>query len=141
MIAEALHALLNGTEAVTTACARYRFETGESEAAAIFTRDPAPEDCGQPCIVITEDGGETWGTRTKKGGNAQADIRIFGDKQSSHNTIRALAWAVWLTVNRAHLDVAGFEEAGCFASLPQQSTDQDGYPFFRVPVRVRILEE
>lgn len=138
-VVEAVQAKLVAS-ALATELATYDF--GDAvEAPAVFTIDPIPEDAELPAIVVTELGGSSdFGTRAKRGAEVDVDVRLWGDKDRSEKALRDLAWRVFLEMHRAHLDVDGFEEVGCFATPPRKLFDPDKFPGYLVSVRARIIE-
>lgn len=140
-VAQAVLQCLLGDSTLRSKYATYNFGNTTPDP-AIFTTDPIPEDAGSPCAVITEEGGNSsFGTRERRGAEVEIQIRIFGDKDREHDTIRDVAWSTWRRIHRARLSIDGFAELGCIAEVPRQSRDDDGYPEFSIDVRVRILEE
>ncbi len=140
MIAEAIRDKLIDTLAVTSELATYDFG-GDVLGPAVFTIEPIPHDCELPAIVVTEAGGDRFGTRAKRGAEMDADVNIWGDKSRSQKLLRDLAEVVWTTLDRAHLTVTGYSEVGCYAYPPQKLTDPDGFPGYLIRIMVRILEE
>ena len=138
MIIKAIYDLLIATPAITALLPTYNF--GEVKA-AIFTIDPVPKDASLPAIVISQSGGIRWGTRAKKGGEADVTITIWDDKKRTWKALREIAWLVWITCERASLTIDGYEEVGCLANLPRQLVDTDGFPGYIIDLMVRFIQE
>jgi len=140
MIAEAIRDKLIDTDAVTDELATYDFGD-DTPTPAVFTIEPIPHDCDLPAIVVTESGGSRFGTRAKRGAEAEAEVNVWGDKKRSQKSLRGLAELIWRALDRKHLTVTGYTEIGCYAYPPQKLTDPDGFPGYLIRVMVRILEE
>jgi len=142
-VLEAVRAYLMNQSNLIAHLSTYDF--GDGAVPSVFTTDPIPEDLeitpDNYAVVLTLIGGTRWGTRDKKGAETAIDIRIFGARERSTAALRAAAWAAWVSLERATLSIAHYEEVGCLAEAPEQGVDTDGYPFYRIRVTVRILEE
>ena len=142
MIIKALHSLLLTDAPLVALLAKYQFTTG-IDAPAIFSSYRAPDNATNPMLVLSQpDADDKFGCRDKRGGNIQVDARVYDDKEWSTDRIRAIALRVWEVINRANLQphLAGYEDVGCYADLPEQSVDISGFPVYLVRVRVRVME-
>lgn len=141
MIPEAIHALLVADAAVTGALAVYDFG-GALPGPAVFTMENGvPEDAAYPCIFIQQVGADTFGCRENRGGDVQLDVTIYGPRDRAlENSLESLARAVWSCLDRGTVCLSGFSPWGCSAGFPGKSQDDAGFPAYRVPVRVRVLE-
>jgi len=139
MIVKAIRDVLVADTTVTAALATYDFGDA-SEGPAVFTFDPVPNDASLPAIAISQVSGSRWGTQGNKGGEADVDVMIWGDKKRSWKALRELSWAVWTALERAHLSLSGYDEIGCMADLPAGLTDEDGFPGYMIRLTVRFLE-
>jgi len=137
MIAEAIHARIIEDATITAALATWDF--GDGAAPAVFTSDPIPVGCGHPAILITEVGGDNWDTFKHRGGNFQADVKIYGDKTFSRKVLRNLAELLWVRLHLANLTITGYDDWGTYCNMPAELTDPDGFPGFLLAVRTRVL--
>jgi len=138
-IVEALHDQIVATPAIAAVLATYDF--GAGAAPAVFTGQGfVPHDAELPAIVITEVGGVPFETRGRKGMEQTFDLMVWGDKRRSLEGLRALATAVYFEMHHVDLAVDGYGVAGVYAAPPQQTTDPEGFPGFRVPLMVRVLK-
>ena len=117
-----------------------RYDFGSGAARAIFTATPLPSDECLPAIVVQESGGVRWGVRIRKGAIQTADVMIYGPKRRSAARLRNLAFAVWLMLERAVLELHDACFVQCVADPPHRITDPDGFPGFRINVEVWFLE-
>lgn len=144
MIAEIIYKVLFNTSAVTDLTAVYTLVAGGETMPAIFTLAELPDNTKYPAIRVFEVGGIDFGCRANRGMDAQVDVRVLGDKDTSLATLRDLAMEAWKAVNRAnvrsYLEDEGYESWGCRADPPQYAPDEDGFPGFLIPVRLRFLE-
>jgi hypothetical protein len=117
---------------------------GDDNAPAIFTQE-LPEDCPLPAIVIQELPGSDDGCRTLRGGEAKLEIQVFGDKGLGRGDFRQLARDIWDLVDRAdlseYLNELGFDDLGCSAAFPSAFNDENGFPAYRIPLTMRVLEK
>ena len=141
MIEEAIHRVLSADSDVTTGLATYVFTTGGLPLPAIFTMENPPKNAVLPAVCIHGPiGGARWGTREKKGAEVLVDVSLWGDKSRSTLALGSLAWRIWEALERAELQILGYEEVGCMATPPRALRDPDGFPGYQVEVRVRILQ-
>ena len=138
MIAAALRSRILASSQIAGELAQY--DAGGGPAPAVFTALPAPADCPQPLIIVSEEGGEPWGTRAKRGAEVAAVVTLRGDKSRSEKSLSELAQQLWLQLHRAELTLSGFAEVGCLARPPERAVDAQGFPEYRVRVTVRVLE-
>ena len=116
------------------------YDFGSGAAKAIFTATPLPSDDCLPAIVVQETGGTRWGVRARKGAIQTADVAIYGPKRRSAKGLRDLAYAVWLMLERARIELHDACSVMCIADPPSRVTDPDGFPGFRIGVVVWFLE-
>ena len=135
MMAAALQQLLAADATVTAHLATYDFGSGAEP--AVCTCDPAPADCANPCVVVTQVIGSPWGTREAEGGEIDCDVRVWGDKDRSDAALVAAAEAIWRSVNRGAPARGGWEFGTCVADPPGRMTDTDGFPGYLIRVRIR----
>jgi hypothetical protein len=138
MIAAALRSRILADSQLAGQLALY--DAGAGPAAALFTALPAPADCPQPLITISEEGGTPWGTRAQRGAESAALVTLRGDKSRSEKALSELAQQLWLRLHRAELTLSGFTEVGCLARPPERAADPQGFPEYRIRVTVRLLE-
>lgn len=108
---------------------------------AIFTIDPAPEACGAPLAIITEDPpSERWGTRDARGTVANVHVRFKGPKLRTDKELRDLANDVWLALDRCSLTITGWQCVSVMCEKPYRTSDADGFPEYAMNVQIRIIE-
>lgn len=138
-VEKAIHAKLSATPEITGSLATFQL-TGVTMP-AIFTFEPAPRDCTSPHVTISGSGaGNRFECRDGRGGEPLFDVKLWGDKTRSRRELRELAILVWRTLDRCNLTIESYAEAGVFADYPTPLDDPDGFPGFRIPVKVRIME-
>lgn len=137
-IVNAVRDYLTGVSSVADELAKYDF--GSGEVAALFTVEPAPEDCRGPLVVIVQSTGDegTARDRSHKGGQAFIDVKLWGNKRDSEKELRTIADAIWLAMDRADLTVSGYEFVNAIATPPQRLSDPDGFPGFIIPCRITV---
>lgn len=138
MIAAALRSRILSCQTISSSLALY--DAGAGPAPAVFTGVPPPEDCPQPLVLITEEGGRPWGTRERRGVEAHALVLLRGDKARSDKTLGELAERLWRLLHRAELTLGGFAECGCSAAPPERRSDPHGFPEYRIRVAAFLLE-
>lgn len=107
---------------------------------AVFSVDPAPRECGLPLVVIVQDGGQEGHARGQLGGRLFFNIRVFGSKQGSELSIRAIAWGIWNGLMHQPLSAEGYSLArAANATLPERFTDSEGFPGYNFNLSVQFF--
>jgi hypothetical protein len=123
-----------GAAAIKHACAVY------GNGRAIFAGE-LPDDCALPAILVTDVAGTASGDRGHHAGDCTLDVQIIGNRTLQPNTLRALAQALWLLLDRfaisPHL-AAGYACPGLIADPPRNTTADDQFPAFTVTVRAYV---
>ncbi len=136
MLAEAICNLVTAS-ALNTEFAVY--EDGR----AIFSQWIKPSEAQLPAMIVTDSGGSTagfGGTRATKGVEAQARIRIFGNR-TTDSDLDDLARKVFWLVSRSDLTLSGGDGSfGVFADAPQRIDDEDDFPGYLIQVRAFVME-
>jgi len=135
-----IYAHLVTETAVTNGLSTYNF--GNGDAPAIFTTDEIQEDAATPFIRISTVGGFRDGTdRTYRGGVVIVNVTLWGDKNDTGKTLRELADTIWFALDRAPIEVSGYDVPYCFADPPNRLTDRDGFPGYSVSCQVLVRKE
>lgn len=141
MILNAIQDLIVATPAISSRLGQWDFGSGGMRP-AVFTQDPAPLDCPNPVVVLTQIASEPWGTRGRRGAELTVSARIWGDKQMSDRTLRKLANQMWRALDRAQVSAEdGYTALPMIAEAPTQISDSEGFPGFVVNLRVKTIEE
>jgi hypothetical protein len=126
---------------LTSRLATYEFTTGVASP-AVFTTDVVPQDCSNPAVLITRDGGSFYGTRGRKGHESVVIIHVRGDRTRAHDELRRTAFFLRRLLNRAGLEVTdGYRAFRCIADPPATAPDPDGFPGYAITVRVLQLAD
>ena len=130
---------LNADVSVTSTLASYDFGSGSQP--AIFTVNPPPQDAPTPLVLIVQTSAALSGRdRTTRGGEIGLDVTIWGDRGESEASINDAAMVVWRSLDRATISVSGYEVPMCLADPPVVSPDPDGFPGYRIAIRILIRE-
>lgn len=110
---------------------------------AVLTITPAPEDCAQPLITISQIGGTLSGRdRGNKGGEVIVDVSLWGNKSDTEKELRNIADELWLLLDRAQVQADGFTETVyCLADPPNRIADPDGFPGFLITCRILVRQK
>lgn len=146
IVRHALRDFIVANSSITNLLATYTFGTGESAQPAIFTCSVIPEDCGYPCMIISDVSGSGWGTQGQKGMIATCDVRIYVDKDRNLSAADSIAELTWLLLEKADLSAIlastgqGYDFYRCACTPPSRITDQDGYPGYLLNVNVHLMK-
>lgn len=126
-IVSAIQALLTTDASLISRLATYDFGNGQEP--AIFTTDPAPENCPAPHITISQDLGVSGsGSRAGRSVNVGGTITTWGENTPSGQELEAVGWDIWRILDRGEITTEQFGEILLTAGPPQNTTDPDGYP-------------
>ena len=140
MIADALRDVLKVDATLLAALSTYDF--GDGAEIAIFTVYPFPENVTYPAVAITLGGRNEWGTRGKRGWVQNVDVQVFRDREYSSEDLRDIAERIKVVLDRSSPSLAGHQELGTHVvGPPTETTDERGFPGYRLDVTVRYLEE
>jgi len=135
-----IYTYLNAETDVTNGLSTYDF--GNGDAPAIFTTDEIQEDAATPFIRISTVGGFRDGTdRTSRGGVVLVNVVLWGAKNDSGKILRELADTIWFALDRAPIEVGGYDVPYCLADPPNRLNDRDGFPGYVVSCRVLVRKE
>ena len=109
----------------------------------MFTARKLPDDINYPAILINQPTSGTWGTKGDKGGEIGIDVMVYDDKDQSDLAIHDIAVAIWELLDRSSPDASadGYSIVGPWATPPVQIVDPDGYPGYRVSLRMLVLRD
>jgi len=139
MIADPICDMLAADANVTADLATFDFGAGAS--AAIFDFAPAPLDCPQPLITVTEEGGPWTGTRDTRGFRMRGEITIWGNKGRTRRVLRRIAMYAFRAIDRQHLTLESpYCEVGVHCDAWNETTDREGFPGIRIPFDAIVLE-
>lgn len=118
------------------------YDFGDGSEPAIFTKEPANADSGNPLITITQVGGSLGSGRDRghRGGEVTIDIKIWHDKDASLKDLRELADDVWLAMDRSVFNIDDFEMVYCLSTPPSSINDPDGFPGYVISCRILVRE-
>lgn len=119
-----------------------QWDFGSGEESAVFTV-PAPPECPNPLVVISQDGGEPWGDRSHRGLEVAGTITVFGDRLGSDIHLQRLAHWIWSLLANGDLDLSAWrwEEAGVEVNAPERVETEEGFPGYALAYSVRAIEE
>lgn len=120
---------------------------GDSKACFCF--DPPPEiaesSAAAPGVFVVtiqeEPGGEMFGTRAKRGTEAVATVRVYGPKGFTNTALCEMAFDCWRSLDRANIQITGYDNWGVQAESPMDDKDNMRYPAYRFRVKLRFLEQ
>ena len=118
--------------------ARYDFGTGT--APAVFSILPVPSDARQPNITIVEQGNSAWGCRDKIGAEVTANVTLWGDRERSDKSLRDMAWELYANLHHANVTFTGWDNWGVYATPPESTKSDDGFPGYQISVLCRVLQ-
>lgn len=130
-----------------TCWARVAYCAGD-DGKACFTYEPPPEvaessvqEPNKFIVVLTDEPvGAAWGTRAKRGAEANVTVRVYGPKGFTDAALEDMAFDLWRLFDRANIQISGYEQWGCQADSPTDDKDNLRYPAYRFGVRIRLLE-
>lgn len=141
MIKAAIQAKIWSAPNLANKFARWDFGDGALRP-AVFVRDPAPLEAKNPVGVIQQLGGvSNFETRGQRGFEALCTLRIWGDRTGSERALDAMAWDAWALFHRAQLSLDGYEYGYVEASVPEDITDNDGFPGRLLNLNVKAMEQ
>lgn len=136
MIAEALVTLCK-TSSAASALGLYNFGSGPER--AVFGYHPPPKD-DTTCITVEEQATEPWDTRAKRGVISTVAVRVVFEKGRSSVGLRSTAVALWQTLHRASISIAGWDVLPIAATFPVDGVDENGYPQWLITCTVHAQE-
>lgn len=126
-IVSAINALLSTDALLISRLATYDF--GDGEAPAVFTVDPAPENCPAPFIEVSQELGTSGtGSRAERAVNVGGTVTTWGENTPSGQELESVGWDIWRILDRGEIATEQFGEILLSAGPPQNTTDPDGYP-------------
>ncbi len=142
MIVKAIQDLIKEDPKCSTPLGRWDFGDGNLQP-AVFTQDPAPEECPNPVVVITQSATRNWGrSRATHGGAFNINVRLWGDKSESDKPLRKLAMDLWVLLDNCQLVFRNstFTFKGAIANPPVAIRDGEGFPGYSIDVEVKTNE-
>lgn len=138
-VAEIIRDWLCSSPPVVARLARYDFGDG-AQRPAIFTRDPAPEECKAPLATIAIGAGASIGNRDHGDFEQGARVTIWGERRGSAKEARLAAAAIHEALKRGAPAIDGYA-IHIYSDPPGDVSDADGYPGFAMNTRVQIRKE
>lgn len=136
----AIVAAVNAATTITQDLATYDF--GSGAAPAVFAVDPAPENALGPLVVVSQVGG-SWDImardRSASATEVLVDVKVWGDKDDSDKTLRAIAWEAWRALDRLTPVIEdGWETFNFRCAAPVRLADPDGFPGYTIQVTATV---
>ena len=138
-IKKGIYSAIIGNAAITAQLGTYKFNRTLA-LPAVFTTRKIPDDCSYPAVLITQISGVPWGVRDSRGGDILVDVDVFDDKTSSDKALNDVCGDIWRLLDRAALTLTGYSHVLCMADPPIQTSDDDGFPSYKIRCRVKALE-
>lgn len=140
-VVEAIRNLIVDDTDMRARLATFAFTTDADPIPAVFTTFEMPKNCDLPAVQINRIGGVDYGTRGAEGEDTLIDVRLYGDRRRDSDVLRRTAKILRKLVNRANLTLTdGHRAFRCIADPPALTPDEDGFPGYRISVRVLQLE-
>jgi len=141
MILPALQTLLQSDPILASALAPWDF-SDTVRRPAVFTVEPAPPECGNPVIVLVQNGGTPFEDRGHRGSEVSVTVKLWGDRLgSTEKHLRGLATRVWRLLDRCALTLTDYDAVGAAASFPQRTQDAEGYPGYLLTLTIKVMEK
>lgn len=131
---------LKGDSELTVGLAKWEFTDGTEEP-AVFSQDPAPEECEQPLITVVQGPVSASPMKGKRSAFLSFTIKIWGNKNESGESIRRLGFRIWEVLDAKTYTISGTKNGAATLTLPPTfQRDADGYPSYVITQQVKITE-
>lgn len=108
---------------------------------AVFCREPAPVDCGNPHITLSLEGGDNEDMRGLRGVRAIVEMRVQSNRVGSEKQSERIAWNLWRTFHMRALTFDDWDNAGVLCGLPVSITDSDGFAGYSLTLEIVATEK
>lgn len=140
---DAIATVLKRTPGVVNDLAKWDFGSGDEP--AVWSYDPASDQCPNPVLTISEAAGSGAFYRGANGptnGNIDFRINVWGDKGESVQIIRDIAFAAWRAMLTESFEPGGDRQMYTLAAGPpvRLPDDGEGFPGYSFSASVNISE-
>lgn len=115
------------------------FDFGDLTRPAIFMDPVQHQFAKHPNITLEQRSESDASTRLTPGSDLLIFATVWGDKQATDKTLRAIGMLLWRKLFLAVIAPAGYGTTPLITSAPIHTTDGEGFPGYTVKIEVQVL--